>query len=248
MPSAIAPSGSPVARVDPPALQPSPSGRLLRATIWAAAGCVAIQTVVHAANAALGGNDYLSVNGERNPVAWSHSALIFAAAFVCAVRAAAATERRRTFAALAAILVFLSLDEMLVVHERLAAEALELLELPAVWDSVLWPVLYLPLLGVLLAGLVNVARSTASNGGRFVLAGLGLLAGAVAVEVLAAPLSTGENGAHAVAGALEEGAELAGWLVLAGGLAALTLDEVAAGPPKPRRAAPSAPRRTRSPV
>jgi hypothetical protein len=192
-------------------------------TVFAVVG-VAIQTVIHLLNAALDGGPFLSVGGENNPIAWSHSAAIFAAAFVCALHAATVSERRRIFAALAAILAFLSLDEILIVHERIVSRVLEVLGLPIVWDSVLWPLLYLPLLGALLLLLVRVAREASKEVGLRVLVGLGLLVAAVGAEVVSAPLSTGENWPHTVEGGFEEGAELAGWILITTGLTALTLE------------------------
>jgi hypothetical protein len=190
---------------------------------------VTIQTAIHLLNAALDGSQYLSVNGEGNPVTWVHSAVIFAAAFVCTLHATILTARRREWAAIAAVLAFLSFDEMLLVHERIVGRVLEVLELPIVWDSVVWPVLYLPLLGALLLALVTVARLAPTGTGRLVLAGLGFLVAAVAAEVLSAPISTASDSwSHTLEGAVEEGAELAGWILITTGLTAITLAELLA--------------------
>lgn len=202
------------------------SSRLLRVGIGFAVVGVTIQTAIHLLNAALDGSQYLSVNGEGNPVTWVHSGVIFAAAFVCTLRTTILTERRREWAAMAAMLAFLSFDEMLVVHERVVAEMLEVLELPLVWDSVVWPVLYLPLLGALLLLLVTVARLAPTGTGSVVLVGLGFLVAAVAAEVLSAPVSTsGESWPHVLEGAVEEGAELVGWILITTSLTAITLAE-----------------------
>lgn len=191
---------------------------------------VTIQTAVHLLNAALDGSQYFSANGENNPMAWSQSAAIFAAAFVCALHTAVVSRRGRTLAALAAILAFLSLDEMLIVHERIVGRVLEVLALPIVWDSVVWPVLYLPLLGALLLLLVRVARQAPKRVGRRVLVGVGLLLAAVAAEVLSAPISTGQDWPHTVEGAFEEAAELVGWILITTGLTAITLEGFLANP------------------
>lgn len=194
-------------------------------TMFAIVG-VTIQTAIHSLNAALDGSQYLSVNGENNPITWAHSTAIVAAAFVCTLHATVSAWRRREWVAMAAILAFLSYDEMLLVHERIVGRALEVLDLPMVWDSVLWPVLYLPLLGALLLLLASVARQAPTGAGSLVLVGLGFLVAAVAAEVLSAPISTvGESWPHALEGAVEEGAELAGWILITTGLTAITLAE-----------------------
>lgn len=202
------------------------SSRVIRVGIVFAIVGVAIQTAIHSLNWVLDGSQYLSVNGEGNPVTWVHSGVIFAAAFACTLHATILTERRREWAAMAAILAFFSFDEMLVVHERIVGEMLELLELPHVLDSVVWPVLYLPLLGTLLLLLVTVARLAPTGTGSLVLVGLGFLVAAVAAEVLSASVSTAdENWPLALEGAVEEGAELAGWILITTGLTAITLAE-----------------------
>jgi hypothetical protein len=200
------------------------SERVVRVSLVLAVVAVAVQTVAHVVNAAVGGGSYLNVNSERNPTTWAHSATIFAAAFLAGTHAAGFAARRATFVVVAAILVFLSIDEMLLVHERIFTEALDLLDLPVVWDSVIWPVIYIPILGVLAGGLLVIARSTGSPGGGLVLLALALLGAAVVIEIVTAPFSVDDRWPHDAGGAVEEGAELAGWLLLAAGLAAITLD------------------------
>ena len=203
--------------------------RLVRVGIVFAIVGVAIQTAIHSLNWVLDGSQYLSVNGENNPVTWAHSTAIVTAAFVCALHATIVTGRRREWATMAAILAFLSVDESLVVHERIVARVLEVMDLPIVWDSVLWPVLYLPLLGALLLLLASVARQAPTGAGSPVLVGLGFLVAAVAAEVLSAPISTAaESWPHALEGAFEEGAELAGWILITTALTAITLAEFVA--------------------
>lgn len=205
------------------------SERLIRVGIAFAVVGVMIQTAIHSLNAALGGGQYLDVNSEGNPTTWGHSAVIFASAFVCTVHATTLTRRRLVWAALAAILAFLSFDEMLLVHERVAEAVLEVLNLPLVWDSVLWPVAYVPVLGVLVLLLVSVARSNAERVGSLVLVGLGFLFTAVAAEIPSAAISDGFfSWPHIVEGAVEEGAELAGWILIATGLTGITLAELLA--------------------
>jgi hypothetical protein len=87
---------------------------------------------------------------------------------------------------------------------------------------VLWPGLYLPLLAALAVALVAVARELPRDARRFVVAGLALLAAAVALEVLSAGVirSGHDRGSllYELETVLEEGAELAGWILIAGAL------------------------------
>jgi hypothetical protein len=53
---------------------------------------------------------------------------------------------------------------------------------------------------------------------------------AVAAEVLSAPISTGENWPVTLERAFEEAAELAGWILIATGLTAITLEGFLASP------------------
>jgi hypothetical protein len=58
-----------------------------------------------------------------------------------------------------------------------------------------------------------------------VLLALALLGAADAIDIVTAPFSVDDRWPHDTGGAVEEAAELACWLLLAAGLAAITLDE-----------------------
>jgi hypothetical protein len=211
--------------------------RLLFSGSLLAVVAVASQTAIHLVNAAFIGSAELDVNSEGNAPTWAHSAVVFSVAFVCALHALLVRQRRRMFVALAAILAFLSLDEMVGVHERIVGKVLDLVGLPITWDSLLWPALYVPLLGGLFVLLLAAARAAPARPGRYVLVGLSLLAIAVVAEVVSAPVSTDSNWAHTIEGALEEGAELGGWIAIATGLTVIALTDLRErwGPGRPSR-------------
>lgn len=179
----------------------------------------AFQTLIHAVGVA-GGIEFLNVNAESNPVAWSHSVLIFSSAVVCSLHIMLAPSRRLVFLILAVIFSFLSLDEMDQVHEHLVKLVLDVFHLPIVWDSVLWPVLYMPLAGLLVLLLISATEREPFAVRRIILIGVAFLSIAVAAEVVSAPISTGGDWPHNVEGGFEEAAEIVGWTLIATGLAA----------------------------
>jgi hypothetical protein len=200
--------------------------RVLTVALAAAIVAVVLQTAVHLVNAAFFENPQLSVLGEGNATTWASSVATFAAGFAAGLHAAVLPEGRRIFVFLAAVFTFFSLDDMILLHERVSARFLDAVGLSPAWDSVLWPALYLPVAGLAFLLLVGVARTAPARARRFLLVGLALLATAVAAEALSAPWSTPENAdrwPHVVEGAFEEGAELAGWILIAGGLTAVAL-------------------------
>jgi hypothetical protein len=200
--------------------------RLLLSGSLLAVGAVTLQTASHLLNAAFIGSPHLDANAEGNAPTWANTAVVFSGAFVCALRGLLIRRRRGMFLALAALLAFLSLDEMASVHERIAGHVLNVVGLPIVWDSVLWPALYAPLLGGVFVLLLAAARAAPARAGRCILFGLTLLAVAVVAEVVSAPASTDPNLVHTLEGAVEEGAELGGWITIATGLTVIALTDL----------------------
>jgi hypothetical protein len=221
-----------IASADPPAIAISEGrvdsfqrmmDRLLSDGLVLAVVAVTIQTAAHLLNAAFIGTVALNANAEGNVFAWASGAALVAAALACALHAWLVQDGRRAFVAVAAMLAFLSLDEMTAIHERIVARVVELGDLPIAWDSVLWPVLYAPLVGAVFVLLLVLASAAPPRAGRFIVVGLGLLVAAVVAEVASAPVSTGSNWPHVLEGAVEEAAELGGWIVIATALAVISL-------------------------
>jgi hypothetical protein len=154
-----------------------------------AVAAVAVQTAVHGLNAMLTDGGYWSVNSENNPIAWAHAAAIVSSAFVCALHALLVEQRRITFTVAAVLLAFLSVDEAIQVHERIIGRVLDWTERSATWDSVLWPIVYLPICAVLAWALWRVSDEAPWPAARLLVGGLGLLVVAVLAEMVSAPWS-----------------------------------------------------------
>jgi hypothetical protein len=222
---------APVDAQSPADLLSAALDRVLTVALAVALTAVAIQTLIHLLNAAVDGTRQFDANAESNAMAWASSVATFAAAFAAALHATLLGERRRSYVFLACLFAFFSLDDAIVLHERLSQRLLDVVGLSASWDSVLWPALYLPLAGSAVLLLAAVARAAPARAGRFIRVGLILLLTAVAAEALSAPVSTAETVTewpHVLEGAYEEGAELVAWILIAAGVTVSTLYE--AGP------------------
>jgi hypothetical protein len=198
--------------------------RLLTFGLRFAIAAAVLQTAVHLLNAAFLDKRALNVNFEDNPFAWASTVATFSVAFVATVRAAGLRSDRISYALLAMITAFVSLDDMVAIHEDVGTEAADLLGLAQSYDSVLWPAVYLPLLGLGLFLLFSLARDSPERPRRFIHTGLVLLAAALAAEVLSGPWTGGEEEwPHVIEGAFEEAAELAAWILVASALTVITL-------------------------
>ena len=167
----------------------------------------------------------LDADQEGNAFAWAAAMATFAAAFA-ALLLALASRRPGAPAALAGVLVFFSLDDGVAVHERIAGRLADALGFGVSSERVIWPAVFLPLLAAALLLLLRLARAAPRRPRRAILHGLGLLVFAIAAEVVSVAIDP-RGTANAVEVALEEGAELGGWLLVASGLTALAWREIA---------------------
>jgi hypothetical protein len=183
---------------------------------------------VHLANVFTIRHRLLDANGEGTVWTWASVVAAFAVAFGAGLRFVAVPTERGRYGVLALVAAFLSLDDLVVLHEGLAGLAVKLFGLSDTWDSVLWPALYAPLLGSVVLVLERVTRRSPTGIRRQALVGIALLGAAVALEVVSAPWSTGSNLIHAVEGGFEEAAEQAGWTLLASAIVAIALTDLIA--------------------
>jgi hypothetical protein len=164
---------------------------------------------------------HLNADEDGNGLSWLGSMTIFTAA-VGTLLLAAVVPRRRALLVLAATIALLSLDELLALHERLGQEAREAVGAAAELGRVAWPLLLLPVLATLVWAAVRTLELLAPPERRRLLAGLGVLALAVALEVVwtAFFFVGGEVGdwPDVLQVGVEEGAELAGWILVASAL------------------------------
>jgi hypothetical protein len=199
--------------------------RILAATLVLAVAGVAVQTAVDLFDFwALDREvEALLVDSDLGVFAWASVVATFGVALGAFLLSLVTPERRSLLWLVVAVAAFLSLDDQVGIHERLGNLA-DRAESLARWEParLLWPALYLPLLAALALALAAVARELPRPARRFVLAGLVLLAAAVALEVLSAGVIRAghDRGSllYELEVVLEEGAELAGWILIAGAL------------------------------
>jgi len=146
-------------------------------------------------------------------VTWAASSAAFAVAVVAALLARL-DERVKVGAA------FLSFDDATYLHERIALGITAALDASDTYVQLVWPSLYFPLLAVVAVCLLRIATDTATAH-RLVVAGLALLTSAVVLEVAALALERAgvDSWPSTVEVVMEEGVELAGWVLIATGVA-----------------------------
>jgi hypothetical protein len=176
------------------------------------------QGVVHVINSFTFDVGFLDVNLERRPFALLQGLVIAAAAIGAFMVTARELVSRPVGVALGVVLAFFALDEIAGIHERVAVEVGSWMGRSESWDSVLWPVLYLPLAAVVLFCLWRCALVAPSSNSRLLVTAAALLVAAVVLEIASAPFSTAETAGgvvHKVEGAFEEGFELVAWGLIA---------------------------------
>lgn len=206
--------------------------RVLTFALWLAVAGAIVQTLVHFGNAWVWPHQrVLDVNLDEGPFTWASTVATFAGAFAAVLAALARPERAWRWWTLAGLLAVLSLDDAALLHERVGRLGARVLGLPIEWDSVIWPVVFAPiLLGTFLL-LFSIAREVDPRSRRFILVGLVFLALAVVAELVSAPWSgEDDNVVHTVEGAFEEALELAAWILIAAALTVGALRLV----PRPR--------------
>lgn len=213
------------------------AARTVHGGILLVAVAVAIQSGAHILNVVALDNywDVLNADSDTGAPAWASSALQSAAAVLVLLLAARFRARQWWLLGLAGLLAFLSLDDLITIHERVSRLALTL-DLWAHAGRLVWPIVFLPLLAATFVGLWWIGDAPGGElerGGRaddaqlLIRLGLALLVAAVVLEIAAQGLfvlDVGRLDAPFVAEVLiEEGAELAGWGLIVTGLAARVL-------------------------
>jgi len=224
------------AAATPPEPPAAPSSeRLLRAGVAVGLAAVLVQTTAHLVDAFAFDYRYefLDANSEQTAFSWASSSATFAAAFCVALLALTRPGLPRWLVALALVLAFFSLDDMLAFHERVSRATFATdLGLPKQSASRLFPVLWLPTLAYGFLGLFKLARESGRRVRRALEVGLACLIAAIAAELF--PTVFGLEGvfefhgtADGIEVAFEEGVELFGWILIAAALAAAVCETVA---------------------
>jgi hypothetical protein len=224
-------------RVGAPKVEPEPVLRLARATVAVAVAATVVQSLTTAVSlfALDGSAESLDATIEGGLWTWAAagSALVAAAAAAAVATVDAGSSRARRMWLLAAVLAFFSLDDWLVLHEEVGEWFRDELGAPE-YVGGLWVLAYPPLLLVACWGLWRTAAEASPSLRRLLLASLVLLAAAVIVEFLgvgtkAIEESTGNAVAHDLRAIVEEGAELAAWVLAAGALLGALVAEAMRG-------------------
>jgi hypothetical protein len=209
---------------------------LVVAGVTLALAAVAVQTAlylvdVYALDRRVGTFD---LDSEGGFPAWAASVATFSTGFVALLLSFVEPARRLGLLALAAATTFFSFDESIVLHERLGLAVTGALDLSDKYLRVAWPAVYLPLLAAVAALLFQLARTSTGSARRLLAVGLVLLGGAVGLEIAGLgldliPRLTETAWLYTFQIALEEGAELAGWILLTTGLAVRLLARAGSG-------------------
>ena len=211
--------------------------RLLSTGLVLAATAFAVQALVHLLNFVLFDLELeeLSAGSEEGVFTWASTVATFAAAFALLVHAASGPSWRRDLLLLAGILAFFSFDDVLQVHERIG-DAVEELGIPDEWElrRIIWPAVFFPLLAAAFVLLLRLSRASPARERRFIRGGMALLVAAIALEAISTvQFRLGwekRTWPFEIEIVLEEGAELAGWIVIAAAVTAITVRALAALP------------------
>jgi hypothetical protein len=213
--------------------------RLLGAGSKLTALAVLVQTVVHLVNLAAFDLDYQALDADKDSsvFAFASSAATLGCAAAVLMLAPLWQRGRLALAALAAVLAFLSLDDMFRLHDRVGiALDFEFMGLEQM-GRLVWPAVWLPLLASAFAGLWAVSSAMRPEPRNLLRTGLAALVVAVALEMAGlVVVNVGFDAPslpYEVQVVLEEGAELAGWLLIWIGLAAGALGSASAAPAGP---------------
>jgi len=146
-----------------------------------------------------------------------------ACAVAAAVLAVVEPAGRRRAGTLAVLTLYFTIDKAFGVHELIARGILDGLGVENVGIAPVWMVLYAPIVGFAALLILRIQSRSPSAVRRVTNIGVAALGAALAVQavwVLARRATVPGGGAHVVEVVLEEGLELAGWLLVATGLAA----------------------------
>ncbi len=128
------------------------------------------------------------------------------------------------------ILAYLSLDEMVALHERIV-RVLKALAVDESYARVIWPALYLPLIAATALALWRMSRTFVPRAARFIEVGLVFLGAAVVLEVLSKALVDDYPNIYQVEVIVEQNLELAGWTLIGTALVSHVVRSLLRTPP-----------------
>jgi hypothetical protein len=206
------------------------AARVVRAGALLAVFTVFAQSAAHVVNRAWLENRHLNADVDGNLLTWLTASATVAGALAALAIGVLFREHRLQLVLLSAILGLLALDDVIAVHERVSGKTTALLGIAGDYGRALWPALYFPLLLFVLLTLWRLAGRIVAPAAVAIRVGLALLVAAVGAEMLwsAWHLGGGQVGdwPDTIQVAIEEGMELAGWILIAAGLTAVALARV----------------------
>jgi hypothetical protein len=206
------------------------AARVVRAGALLAVFTVFAQSAAHVVNRAWLETRHLNADVEGNVLTWLSAGATVAGALAAFTLAVLVSEHRNRLLLLAAILTVFAFDDLMVVHERVGGKTAVLLAIDAEYMRAFWPVLYFPLLFFVFVALWQLAGPTFATATRAIRLGLVFLVAAVGAEALSLTwhVAGGQIGdwPDTLEVAIEEGLELAGWILIASGVTAVALSRV----------------------
>jgi hypothetical protein len=209
-----------------------PVRAILRTAVLLAIAAVVVQSVAHLVDTfALDARyDLINADLDTGVFTWASSAATFAAAMAVALLAALVPSRRIPLLALASGIGLFSLDDAVALHERITIDHIG--PIPHA-SRILWVLVLLPVLACVFVGLATIAWRAPREIARVLAVALALLVGAVLLEAGTPALFEAGEGHRSIPYetevVVEEGAELAAWLLVAGALGAGVVVLAAAG-------------------
>ena len=182
-----------------------------------------VQGVVHLVNVLGfdGRSGMLNADADQGVFTWASASSTFAAGLGAAMLAALVRERRMHLLLLAVLLAGFSLDDAVAFHERISVGAIGPIEHGG---RILWPAVTMPLLALVFVLMACVGAAAPRALRRALGASLVMLVLAVGLEVGSSLLfevgSDHGEPLYESEVAVEEGLELAAWMLAAGALAA----------------------------
>jgi hypothetical protein len=207
--------------------------RLLRPVLWLLLAAAVAQSVLHVLDITVLNLDLPLLNADEDESldGWLGTLATGLAAWAALLLALLTSRARAGLVVLAALCAYLSMDDMLQLHEIVAHLALRN-PLYAHSGYDLWPVVYFPMLCVVGWLMLRTARSIDVRAGRLVVAGLAALAMAVVLEAIVPVIfalgSDHGQPLYETEVVIEEALELLGWGAMAVGLTAAVVDRLLA--------------------
>ncbi|HXV57959.1 MAG TPA: hypothetical protein VD704_08830 [Gaiellaceae bacterium] len=211
------------------------SDRILQGAVAFAVTAVAVQTAVDLVVHWAFDHDVwvLLADSDESVFAWASIVTTFAAALGALLLSLAGRDGRALLWFVAAAVAFLSLDDFVQIHERLGERAGGN-DADDGWEPgrLVWPAIFFPLLAALFLALRRVAARLGGRAGFLVLVALALFAAAILLELASAGIVRAGYDAGTTVYELEvvaeEGAELAGWVLVTGAFLAALVRELGA--------------------